>query len=181
MTKDELKNKVMEEAKQIGLAKAVYDIHDKLIEKEMPMACCKGCSICCQQLVGCSLPEWAEIDKFLTENKLWEKIKKRNRKYIRDWTNYRKENLAELQKNGIKALQDWFDKPCIFLNKGICDIYPVRPMNCRTISSTRKCQEHSEKECRRFRWEYERWLTEIFWESGPCMVIIDWFLSHKRK
>lgn len=55
---------------------------------------------------------------------------------------------------------DWIDKPCPFLNpeSGACDIYPVRIIDCRTLTSTIICDkitEENPEKPKRFRFQLE--------------------------
>lgn len=157
----------------------IYRYHSELQAKETtPLACKSGCTMCCKQLVPCTQVEWNAISDYMVKYKLHTKIRKRNAKQLEEWKKYKKVNLPTMAQNPMKVFVDWMDKPCIFLNEqGSCDIYEVRPMNCRTLTSTVTCTSHHQEGCMQFRFEYDKPMSEPIWRSGHTMVLPDLFLG----
>lgn len=157
----------------------IYKILDDLHSKEtITLACNKGCAACCIQLIPCTMLEWEEIKKYIKENRLKDRIKEREKKNLNSWERYRSHNINELRVDGAKALRDWSGVKCIFLNnRNACDIYPVRPMNCRVMSSTSICKDLNNPDSRRFRWKYEKDFMDQIWKMSPSMMLNDLFLN----
>lgn len=87
----------------------------------LAIACKPGCAHCCQCAFVCTLFEGLSIGRYLLSKKvdleaLWEPLRQQERMQ---------------QKLGAPK---WFKLgiDCVFLKGGMCDIYPVRPLNCRT-------------------------------------------------
>ena len=159
----------------------IWKRHEELVTKEtVLLACSSGCNTCCYQLVPVIWSEWEYIEAYLKEKNLKGVIYNREKKVIQKWTRYKTDNKTWLTKDPAKPFHDWRGKKCIFLNHfGKCDIYPVRPMNCRTVSSTAKCKSLMQPEARRFRFPYEKELTEELWKMAPSMAIPDLFMGLK--
>ena len=157
----------------------IYKDHTELVNQEtVELACQSGCDLCCKQLAPCTKVEWDAISNFLVKNKLHTKIRKQAKKTLDEWKKYRKANIATMNLNPMKVFDDWLGKPCIFLDKeGACSIYEVRPMNCRTLTSTVKCESHNQIGCMQFRFEYDKPMSEPIWKSGHAMVLPDLFLG----
>jgi Fe-S-cluster containining protein len=86
--------------------------------------CSKGCSHCCVVFITVLMPEAVNIAVWLRENGLAE------------------EYLPVLEERAAETRwveeQDWslMGKKCVFLsNEGGCEIYPVRPLLCRSVTS----------------------------------------------
>lgn len=93
--------------------------------------CAKGCGGCCSLVVNCTAPEALRIAETLDEQqrqRLRERIAT-----IRDCAEQSdslKEWLARYRRQG---------GPCPFLEPdACCGIYPVRPLSCRSLLSTRE-------------------------------------------
>ena len=185
MTKDDVKilvNREMESGST--LAAAVHRVHDELSSKEpLKLACAKGCGLCCYQVVPSSKVEWDDIEKYIDDNGMREMIAERGKETIDEWKQYLADNWPEIMKDSQKPFDDWIlRKPCIFLSSDqSCDIHEVRPMSCRTMSSTVKCVSFSQPESARFRFEYERPLMEVIWETGPSLTLIDLFSNSSKR
>lgn len=160
----------------------IYNKHSELVANETTILACSGkCNKCCYQLVTCSRTEYKLIDEYLTTNKLFGLIANRESKLISKWKEYKYINYNEFKYNPTKPLIDYEGKKCIFLNRfGLCDIYPVRPMNCRTVTSTKKCNSLYEPEATRFRFNFEKELTEKIWNIDNINLgLIDLFIGIK--
>ncbi|MGD9807837.1 MAG: YkgJ family cysteine cluster protein [Deferribacterales bacterium] len=91
------------------------------------MDCKAGCSTCCRVNVSVLMPEAVIIKNFLMKTKADPEL---------DEQIFKMKTLAK----HIKYLEEderiLANKPCAFLNeKGACDIYPVRPLICRSVTS----------------------------------------------
>jgi len=91
------------------------------------MDCKAGCSTCCRVNVSVLMPEAVIIKNFLMKTKAEPEL---------DDQIFRMKTLLK----HIKYLEEderiLANKPCAFLNdKGACDIYPVRPLICRSVTS----------------------------------------------
>lgn len=92
-----------------------------LLEQDgLAITCKPGCTHCCQCAFVCTLFEGLSIGRYLLNKKadleaLWAPLRQQERMQ---------------QKLGAPK---WFKLGihCVFLKDGMCDIYPVRPLNCR--------------------------------------------------
>lgn len=92
-------------------------ITPELVSK-FKVSCSKGCSHCCYQLV--------ELRRFEMKAVLW--YVKRNKVFI-DRQHLMKQRIIDWQDPGVEVRH----RKCVFLNGDHrCDIYPVRPMACRS-------------------------------------------------
>ena len=169
---------------QISFVLAVYRIVDEWTARaieggQIQLACRRGCSFCCHQLVTCTNIEWREIRKFLKSiKKRRYSLDNRLRRARLEWREYFRNNQDLLRSNPMKPHDDWQGKPCPFLNQeGLCDIYPVRSIDCRTLSSTETCTNWKKQEgSKRFRFEWELWANNLILEeekrrTGRMVVI----------
>lgn len=157
---------------------ALYAAHAaKVAAEPVALACGSGCAICCWQLVACSEAEYAEIDCYLDEQDVRAMIQRRGRGLLAEWQRYRAAHLPAMIANPLKPFADWFGRrPCLFLTaQNTCAIYPVRPFNCRSISSTMPCRDLNEPGCQNCRFPYERELAELFARLGPQLTLLDLF------
>ncbi|MBN2645789.1 MAG: YkgJ family cysteine cluster protein [Desulfuromonadaceae bacterium] len=111
-------------------------VEQKLERKLTPhdserIACRAGCGTCCQVHVAVLQPEAENIAAYLKEN--WtseqlETLQQRMQKML-----VRIEGLDEVERAAVSC-------SCVFLSdEGSCSIYPVRPLLCRSLTST--CSE----------------------------------------
>jgi len=150
LTQETFQNAIQKKQKEKGLSfvLALYQVLDEFGEQEIKnsgivLACKKGCSHCCHQMITCTEIEIEEIVRFInglprpTRIPLLRKI----RDAIREWRDYFEQNEFQLKINPLKVYQDWQGKSCPFLNEEeACDIYLVRIIDCRTASSRIPCQ-----------------------------------------
>jgi Fe-S-cluster containining protein len=99
------------------------------------IACRAGCSTCCAVNVSVLFPEGVAIVDFLQREKGADELRR-----IR-------ERLDELYRE-VRWLDDserpFIRRSCAFLDEGgSCSIYPVRPLICRSVTSTdpERCKE----------------------------------------
>ena len=113
------------------LTDSVSSLTRKRMEDESkPAACEKGCDACCYfAVITVSRSELDEIRHYLNAKQDEEVgvILKRQ------WSDWETEKSSAIQ-------------PCPFLlqEQGRCSVYPVRPMACRLLLSSRKCSREDE-------------------------------------
>lgn len=91
----------------------------------MHVICKKGCSLCCHTGIGSSKLEAKFIMEF---------VEKYNIQIDYDLLD---KQLADMDELRYKSLP-WEERKCIFLQDGLCAIYPVRPIICRIHNSIDK-------------------------------------------
>lgn len=163
----EFRHSVSELSKNKSIIRAVYHAYDEWVDREsLEIACRKGCSKCCHQVITCTRPEIDEIFKYIENlpksrrRELIVRLKKTARKYLK-W--YQK-NKELMEGDSFAFHRAWLGKPCPFLNdKGECDIYPVRIIDCRTFTSTTDCREDASG-LKRFRFPFELVANNIILE-----------------
>ncbi len=99
-------------------------------EAGKPLYCRDGCSGCCHLAVHATLPEAVAVAAELSAQQTAELVAyvERIKKNHKDWGNLKRYLKEHKQKLG----------PCPFLNQqGSCSIYPLRPLACRALLSTR--------------------------------------------
>ena len=153
----------------LGFVEAVYRITDELTEQEFTrsrkeMACSKGCRLCCCQMVTAADDEWLVIETYLftMSFEVKEKLYKRTTDLIPLWTKWWEERSDESRGHPDVLYRDWTGIPCIFLNEeSICDIYPVRPIDCRRVSSPVPCQSLSQLGAQGFTFPWHHWALQM--------------------
>lgn len=151
---------------------AVYRTLEEHLEKCLKLsgyqiACKKGCSVCCYELVTCTGMEFTEIVKYVRSLSEAERkaVISGTRRAVRAWRKrFSKQRKAFITDTSelVKMYRDWFGRSCPFLCRedGSCRIYPVRPIDCRTTTSLEKCElPHLSAE--RFRFEPELWANNL--------------------
>jgi Fe-S-cluster containining protein len=164
MTQDDIRAMV---AQRGGAVRAVYAVHDELRAAEPEaLACAPACPVCCWQLFGVTDPEWQEVRRYLIQRGLVRKVQQRNAELLREWQAYLKVNHEAIAQDAGRPMRDWYLRAsCVFLNeRQLCDVYPVRPLNCRTMSASQRCTPEDQSGAARWRWPWERWLQELLWE-----------------
>lgn len=196
--------------KSISFILAVYQAFEEFLEQEakifgVTLSCKRGCSSCCYTLVTCTEMEMDEIVGFikamsrLTRRPLLKQLQKTAIK----WWNYYQRNERALSANPFQAFKDWEGKPCLFLNRarGHCEIYPVRIIDCRTLTSLAPCRfpamsttipcELRTEGPGRYRFRCENWATNLIMEEqqrklglsdpkfSPVTPVPHWFLMKK--
>jgi hypothetical protein len=90
------------------------------------VACKAGCDHCCHQLVGVSAPEALAIFEHVLETRSPEELEAL-RAHVK--------GLYE-RSRGLPAADRFSpEHPCVFLDRGACSIYEVRPLACRAANS----------------------------------------------
>lgn len=185
---------------------AVYQTLNSFVEKEkeitgVVLACKKGCAICCSStFLTCTEMEIDMIIDFINglprESRI--PLLRKIKSSIRKWQDYYTKNEFLLSINPFQVYQDW-QKPCCFLNVegGYCEIYEVRPIDCRTYTSLTPCYPKMETHAPstlywqgvgRFRFQSERWANNLILEEQKMKVgyvaitpILHWLLVKKKE
>jgi Fe-S-cluster containining protein len=128
----------VENVSVVAIVQPLQELYDKIIDvvvSKTEVACMKGCSRCCSQLIPCSIPEVGYLNNLLMN------LSSINQDRIRGNFNFIAKVLKE--KYAFNQLVDIynnpdFDKiyfqlgmPCPFLEKNECSIYSQRPFVCR--------------------------------------------------
>lgn len=172
-TREEFEDLVRQAMREEGksLVEAVYNAADSLTKQELGngevrLACRGGCPLCCYQMVTCTSSEWGEIAHFLEVRR--NMVRSLKNKARRSWLPYflRTQVAPPSEENTLRVYRDWRGKPCIFLNtSGKCTIYSVRPIDCRTLTSTKRCTTIDTSEAKRFRFPWETWANNMIVEE----------------
>jgi Fe-S-cluster containining protein len=181
----------------LSFVSAVYQGLDedvaRQIEREgLALACQQGCNFCCHLLVSCTQIEWDEIASFIRKLPRPKRrgMAKRYYRLVEKWRSYyeRQGRPRVTFSSGyiLNQNQDWEGRPCAFLNsRGGCDIYPVRPIDCRILTSTTRCTSWHQKGAKRFRFESEIWANQMILdkqgELGRQTVtpLLHWLLAKR--
>jgi Fe-S-cluster containining protein len=127
--KKESSPRVLSSAVHRVVEKAERDLAEHLCDRERShIACAAGCGVCCMVNVAVLFPEAVVIVDYLRENlggkelvRLTERIESLYRKIL--W-------LDDEDRIFLR-------RPCAFLDEaGCCSIYRVRPLLCRSVTST---------------------------------------------
>jgi Fe-S-cluster containining protein len=173
----------------IALYKVVDQMTDQGVQnEEVKPVCSTGCGICCHQLVGCTDLEWNPIVHFLLtlpeKEKYW--FRRRVKPLLVQLRRYFDRNPKIFQYRIRDPIREWQGTPCPFLTQQMaCLIYPVRPIDCRTMSSTNVCTVWDELPgVKRMRFPWEKWannwileeqarILEIALHSVPVHLMLD--------
>ena len=124
---------------KLKFLKALYKFYDQYA-KNFSSVCTPGCATCCTHNVLITTLEGVHI-LFYLENRgklrLLEKLHSTN--YLRP--SVTPNQLAHYCIHKIEPPEDdsFIISPCPFLTNGKCPIYEVRPFNCRSLFSEKKC------------------------------------------
>ncbi len=138
-------------AMELLIDRVEYDLEQCLTnEDRRRVACQAGCGSCCRVNVAVLRPEAVNIARYLQ--------KTRSTRELRELRQQMKALCV-----AISGLDDderiAVRKNCVFLDDaGSCSIYPVRPLLCRSITST------SAADCR------EALAMQVFGESKPVLM-----------
>ena len=122
-----------------------------------PLDCKPGCHYCCYNLPMVTAPEALLIGYHVEQN----------------FTDHKKKKIAARIKNILRQIDGIspyevammrHELPCIFLEDGMCIVYPVRPVVCRTCTSTsaEHCKMIFESRNHRARLRCYQHIREIF-------------------
>lgn len=165
MTKEKFGQLVQQKMteKNISLMQAIYQVYTTFCSMEqeksgVQFACNKGCSRCCHQLITCTEIGMDEIKRFidLLPKKVRRPIIVKLKKFAKKWLIYYQKNQYLIEADMLKQIKDWLGQPCPFLEekKGICSIYPVRPIDCRTFYSHTLCKNKNDLGSGVVRWYF---------------------------
>ena len=213
LTEELFREKVQKKMAEKGLSfiLAIYEAFDEFFREEIrisqiTLACKKGCSVCCYTLITSTEMEMNEIVHFIDAlpRTVRMPLIKKAMILAREWRDYHHENEFYINLDPFKPFKDWQGKPCPFLNEeeGFCSIYPVRIVDCRTLTSLTPCvasetktvffAELHAKEAVRYRFRCETWASNLIMEElqkkmglhnpalAPVTPVLHW-LYMKRK
>jgi Fe-S-cluster containining protein len=109
-------------------------------------ACCRGCAACCTQSVTMTSLEGERIIAYLRAHGQLDGLasllaaSRPTMRLVQTTNQFAADCLA--QENPLAEEGVWDFTPCIFLDRDLCSIYPVRPFGCRCFSSTKNCRVH---------------------------------------
>ena len=164
LTEDEFRARVREvNDTTIGAIYKVLDELDAVVPKRLKvpkLACRPGCSICCNELVCVTLPEWGLIQDLLSEMDpdlaLRRALDRGVEEFLRATDGGRR--LTSDQRRFSRLFSG---KPCIFLVQNRCAVYPARPLVCRTTFSTTRCRSLKQKGAGQMRFDYDVWANNL--------------------
>lgn len=171
----EAEGRIKEE--KISFVQAIYQVLDAVMAENIKssglvLICKSGCSTCCNQLVTCTQIEMDEIIRFIDFLPREKRIPllRRMRDAVIQWRDYFNKEGHLLKFDQLKYWRDWFGKPCPFLNSenGACDIYSVRIIDCRTLTSTIRCDlvtDDSAEKPKRFRFKVETFANNMVFDE----------------
>lgn len=105
-------------------------------QAEAPLACARGCTFCCHQYVGLSVPELAVLAKFITS--------RMNRAgQTRLLARLSEVALATLGMGHFERASSHIDCPLLDPESRRCTVYVARPLTCRGMHSLSReaCEE----------------------------------------
>jgi len=153
--KVEFLERLREHKRGVALVGDIFRLMDELTEEyleENEITCHRGCSWCCYQLVCCTTLEMELIIDYISlrPKPIRRSIKQKAKKDALDFYRYYQRNiLASSSSLAMVSIERWEDvgpalrkahreRPCIFLDKDLCSIYPVRPVDCRSAKTKDK-------------------------------------------
>jgi len=173
-TKEEFERLVLavKETERLSFVKVVYRVMDELTEQARlnqnpPFVCSAGCSFCCHQLVCCTKMEWRVIHEYLLGRGLLRgEIAHGFRDHKARWLSLYTRRPELFGPDLSTILSEHLGKPCPFLNgQRSCQIYPVRPVDCRTMYSKARCQDWKWPEVVRFPFPWDMWANNMILEE----------------
>jgi len=125
------------------MSREIFEIYQLVAEETagIAFACGPGCATCCTRSVTLTTAEGRLIVEFLRQEGRGLPELPRDPLPLR----------PALTANGLAALclagkeapteaeSPWLFEPCFLLKEGLCTVYPVRPLACRSFGSTINC------------------------------------------
>lgn len=156
--KDEFLERLGRPGEGVNLVRNVFRLMDELTEeylRDNEISCHRGCSWCCHQLVCCTTLEMELIIDYIdslprsSRRSLKQKIRKGALNFYHYYQRNKKSFLGSSFLSTTVGIERWEDigpalrkahrrKPCLFLDRDICSIYPVRPVDCRIAKTKDK-------------------------------------------
>ena len=144
----------VEHARQV-----VDQTYSEYFEKSGKKIDCPGCNkaYCCIQVVPCTEAEaWIIID------------------FVKQWPQKKQQELKKKFKSVPNTVNEKYNSICPFLESDLCQIYAVRPMNCRFFHSTNRsrCKKGRKslvmpifEKFSRMHLEFRQWLEKYNYRS----------------
>ncbi|ETR73495.1 MAG: hypothetical protein OMM_00915 [Candidatus Magnetoglobus multicellularis str. Araruama] len=122
----------------------MYQLYDQQ-SKNWPIACQCCCSHCCTDRIWMTTIEGSLIIDYIQKQNLQDILNQTQqivpgRRY-HPKTTINQEAFLSIQDAPIPFPDEFPFQECYFLRDNQCTIYPVRPMSCRTMISSVKCQK----------------------------------------
>ncbi|MBF0452706.1 MAG: hypothetical protein HQK75_18530 [Candidatus Magnetomorum sp.] len=126
------------------ILKKLYTLFDQQVES-WDIACKRSCSVCCTDRIWMTTLEGQLIVEYLQSNNMLNLLDSMNimlpKNRYHPKTTINREAVLSVQNESVpEPDEDNTFSPCPFLTNHECPIYPVRPMGCRAMVSTRPCQ-----------------------------------------
>ncbi len=139
-----VQQKVNEE--NVSVVLATYRTFDEYFDKEIKasgitLTCRKGCSSCCHTFITSTEMEIDEVIRFINQLPRTSRMPlvRKVMGQAREWRDYYNKNRLKIECDTFKAFNNW-PNPCPFLgDNGSCEIYPVRIVDCRTLTTLGPC------------------------------------------
>jgi Fe-S-cluster containining protein len=135
----------VDHAGDIEMLERLFNAYDSWTG-QYQFACHQGCVACCTQSVTMTTLEGERIIEYLRENGQLDGLGpllaagRPTRRPVQTTNQFAADCLA--QEEPLPEEGEWDFTPCIFLERKLCTIYPVRPFGCRSFSSTVDCDAH---------------------------------------
>jgi len=129
------------------------------------LACHSGCSACCNQLVCVTLLEWELIRDFLSQADPNRGLRRALDLGVAEYVRFT-DGGRRLPANQLQAVRGLLGRPCIFLVQNRCAVYAVRPLVCRTTSSTIRCRSLQQEGAAQMRFDYDMWANNLMMETA---------------
>ncbi len=128
-----------ENVREILIEGSAYADHiimqlEKYGDASSEIACKAGCPYCCSMQISITPPEAIVLGAHVVENY--------DTGALKDLLKKIDHNLhLTYQKTQDEKVENWHKTPCIFLKKGSCSVYAIRPFVCRSWHSldVRQC------------------------------------------
>lgn len=159
---------------------ALYDVLDEYQQHEQKeskkvIACTKGCSLCCFQMVSVFKDEMDLIANTIRRkpHRKKEAVMKRIRSAVGEWRSFFTVRgcLSTFSwDDPLRLTHEWGAKACPFLGTdGACEVYEVRPLPCRTTTSPIRCARMEDlsdgAHARQMRYQCEDWANTLLMDT----------------
>ncbi len=198
MTREAFTQAVEERAKRSSFTRALYDTLNEYqaYERqttELVVACGRGCSHCCHQMVCVFPEEMQEITDHISRlaSPARKKLREQAQNILKKWQEWIKIHIRFAPQqvyDPVALAKAWLWKPCPLLQEdGSCGVYESRPLVCRTTTSDLRCDETPYREnthAEQMRLKCEVWANNLqmersFAQGVQAVTPLHHFLSVK--